>query len=188
LPAPAPSSRPTVLPRPHLVAAPEPRRTVGLFPFVALIGALLVGGLVAVLMLHMFAAQDAFRVTAMQDRLSSLSDQAQSLEQTVDTDASPTTLKQKAKALGMRPSTVSGYKRLKDGRVIAVQTPIYVAPATTKQPKTKPTTTKQTAGKKAATAKAATKPTATTTTAKPKTTAKTATESHHHRVHGAAHQ
>lgn len=105
-------------PRTELVVVSS-RRVVGRTPFVLLVGGLMLGGLVALLLLHTLAAQDAFHQTSLQQRLAALTDAEQHLEQQVQLDSAPAALQARAKALGMVPSVVTGYHRLADGRVVA---------------------------------------------------------------------
>ncbi|HTW20729.1 MAG TPA: hypothetical protein VME70_11015 [Mycobacteriales bacterium] len=128
---PAPRPRPVAArPRPRFVVATRQGATAGRIAFLALVGALLVGGLVAVLLLHMMAAQDGFRVTALQQRVAALTDEVQEQQQTVAADSSPTVLQARAKALGMVPSAITSFHRRPDGRAVGIQTPVYVAPPT----------------------------------------------------------
>lgn len=133
LPATAPSrttaaSKPAS--RPRLVLISQRRITAGRLPFMILIGGILSIGLVSVLLLHMLAAQDAYRANTLQQRLQALTDQEQQLATAVDADASPSALRSRALALGMRPTTVTSLRPLKDGRAIGVQTPTYAPPPT----------------------------------------------------------
>jgi hypothetical protein len=131
LPAPdqvAAPRKPTTLPRPRLVVVAPQRSTAGRLPFVILVCAVLISGLVGVLLLHTIAAQDAFRVTGLQQRLATLTDQEQQEAQLVAADSSPTALETRAVALGMEPTVLSAFHRRGDGRAVGVQTPVYVAP------------------------------------------------------------
>ncbi|HEX3825059.1 MAG TPA: hypothetical protein VHV79_11405 [Mycobacteriales bacterium] len=136
-------------------------------PFVILVGAVLVAGLVAVLLLHMVAAQDGFRATALSQRLATLTNQEQDLQQKVDADSAPQALQKSAAGLGMVPASVGSYRRLHDGRAIGTQTGVSVPPPA--PPAAKTTTTKT------VTAKTATSTTATTTGKSTKATATTTT-------------
>jgi hypothetical protein len=118
-------------PRPRLVLISQRRPTAGRLPFLILVGAVMVVGLVSVLLLHMMAAQDAYRVSALQEKLATLHDQEQELASQVDADSAPSALRHRATALGMRPTTVEKYHQLKDGRAVGLQTPAYVPPAPT---------------------------------------------------------
>jgi hypothetical protein len=127
----------------------------GRLPFLIVVGAVLVTGLVGVLLLHMLAAQDAYRATALQQRLATLSDQEQQLNMTVESDSSPETLRARAVALGMVPTTVGNFHKLKDGRAVGLQTPVYIPPPPPPVP-THPKSTKSTATSTASTTTATT--------------------------------
>lgn len=174
LPATAPSrttETAKVTSRPRLVLISQRRITAGRLPFMILIGGILSIGLVSVLLLHMLAAQDAYRANTLQQRLAALTDQEQQLATAVDADASPSALRSRALALGMRPTTVTSLRPLKDGRAIGVQTPIYAPPPVTHTSKADATDAKPgNAGKAATTDK-----TGTATNSKPTGKAGTAT-------------
>jgi cytoskeletal protein RodZ len=125
--------------RPRLVLVSQRRTSAGRLPFMIVVGSVLVVGLVGVLLLHMFAAQDAYRANALQQRLTTLSEAQQQAQSVVDADSSPTVLRAQAAALGMVPTGVTSFHKLKDGRAIGLQTPIIVAPPAP------PVTTKKTA-------------------------------------------
>jgi hypothetical protein len=149
------------LPRPRLVLVSAQRTTVSRLPFLIVLGTVLAGGLVAVLLLHMVAAQDAFRVTGLQQRLATLTDQEQQAEQVVAADSSPAALQARAVALGMEPTAITKFHRRADGRAIGVQTPFYVPPPVTAAKPAK--STKATKTTKATKATKATKTTKTAT-------------------------
>ncbi|HWB66754.1 MAG TPA: hypothetical protein VG708_08005 [Mycobacteriales bacterium] len=111
--------------RPRLVVISSPTHKVARGPFIILVSTLLVGGLLALLMLHTLAAQDAFQQTSLQQKLAALTDSEQQLEQQVQTDSAPAALEARARALGMVPSAITGYRRGADGRAIG-----HVVPAT----------------------------------------------------------
>lgn len=161
-----PASRRSTRSRPRLVIVAAPARRAGRVPFAILIGAILVTGLVTLLMLHTMAAQDGFKVSALQEQQKSLNDQLQSLEQTVQADAAPSTLREKAAALGMLPSVVNSYRHLPDGRVVGLETPVYpVVPVVTTPDSTtkKPAATDQSNANQANTGQTAAGTAATTT-------------------------
>jgi cell division septation protein DedD len=153
-----------------------------------LVGGLLLAGLLALLMLHTLAAQDAFRQTALQQRLAALTDTEQSLEQKVQLDSSPTVLRERAKALGMVPSVVTSYHRLADGRVVAREVAASAVAAPTTTTSTAKSTATSTNSKAAATTP--TTSTASTQTVSRKTvstqTAPTSTTASKHRKHHGA--
>ena len=125
---PAVGSKSAARSRPHLVVSAQQRSTAGRLAFVVVVGGLLVGGLVAVLLLHMMAAQDGFRVTALQQHLATLTDQVQEQEQVVAADSAPNSLQARADALGMVPTTISAFHNKGNGHAVAVQAPMYVPP------------------------------------------------------------
>jgi hypothetical protein len=160
-------------PRPA-VAAPvaAPHRT-GLGAFMGLLVGVLASGLFGLLLLNTTLGEGSFRIKAMQNAVSQLSDQSQQLQQQVALAESPIALQQRASALGMVPSGSPVFLRLTDGRVLGVPVPAVappkllppvvvkptVAPTKPTVVPTKPTT---------ATANAPTKTTTGTTKAKPK--------------------
>jgi hypothetical protein len=152
-------------------------------PFVVLVGGLLLAGLIALLMLHTLAAQDAFRQTSLQQRLATLTDTEQHLEQQVQLDSSPITLRQRATALGMVPSVVTSYHRLPDGRVVAhevASTAVVPATApTSAAAKAKTGTTAASSATKTSTAAPSTASSTSSTSSTTSTTTKA--PKHHHR-------
>jgi hypothetical protein len=159
------------LPRPKLVLVSQRRTTAGRLPFAILVGSVLVIGLIGVLLLHMVAAQDGFRATALSNRLNTLTIQEQTLQHQVELDSSPTFLQQRATRLGMVPTSVGAFRRLNDGRAVGTQTPLSVAPPASPVTKTAKTSK---SGQSTTAGKTATK-TATTTSTKTTTTTKTGT-------------
>jgi type II secretory pathway pseudopilin PulG len=119
-----------------------PRATVaGRTPFAVLVAVILMAGLMALLLVHTLAAQDAFRVHDLNQRLAALKDTEQQLAVSTEQAASPTALRARAEALGMQPSQIDGYRHTKDGRVVgtltAVPQPVVApAPATAAKPAT----------------------------------------------------
>jgi hypothetical protein len=164
----------------------------GRAPFAVLIAGILLAGLMALLLVHTLAAQDAFRVHDLNQRLATLKDSEQRLQIASVQAQSPSTLRSRALALGMRPSQIDGYRHAKDGRVIGTLTAIplpVIAPVPTPTAPTKHHAKPKPGSKSAKTAKAAkvTKPAAT----KPAATSKKAVAPHagHHaaRRTGASH-
>jgi cell division protein FtsB len=122
--------------RPRLVVISSTKHKVARGPFIVLVSALLVGGLLALLMLHTLAAQDAFRQTTLQQRLATLTDNQQQLEQQVQLDSAPAALEARARALGMVPSTITSYHRAANGRTIARELPTSQVATTDTTPTT----------------------------------------------------
>jgi cell division protein FtsI (penicillin-binding protein 3) len=169
--------------RPRLVIVAPPRSTAGRLPFLILIGAVLVSGLLMLLMLHTLAAQDGFKVNALQTKLNTLTDTEQGLAQQVQQDSSPAKLRKAAAALGMVPSTIPSYKRV-HGRVVGVAQPAYIPAPAASQPKVNPKTPGTTAVTTGTTATAGTTTAANgkaTSPSKPATTGTTTAATHHHK-------
>jgi hypothetical protein len=151
--------------RPRLVLVAPARSVAGRLPFVILIGAVLVSGLLVLLMLHTLAAQDGFKVSALQRQLSTLTDTEQGLQLQVQGDSAPGALRARAGALGMVPSTVSSYRKLHGGRAIGLQQPV-IAPPPTVPTSTVPTSTVPTSTVPTSTVPTSTVPTSTVPTSK----------------------
>jgi outer membrane murein-binding lipoprotein Lpp len=135
IPAPRPpreTARPRSRAQLSVVAPGAP--VAGRTPFAVLVGGILLAGLMSLLLVHTLAAQDAFRVHDLNQRLASLKDTEQQLAVSAQQAASPTALRARAEALGMRPSQVDGYRHAKDGRVVgtltAIPLPVIAAPPT----------------------------------------------------------
>jgi hypothetical protein len=90
---------------------------------VLLLIGLLGGGLVCLLLINTTLAQNSFQINAMQQKNSSLAQQAQSLEQQTTQEQSPASIAARAEKLGMRPVGRLRFIDLKNGRV-------YSQPAT----------------------------------------------------------
>ena len=102
--------------------------TIGRLPFALLVGGILATGLVALLLLHTLAAQDAFRLQAMQRQQAALSDVEQELALAQQQAEAPATLAARARALGMVPTgSIAFVKARKHGKVVGVVRPA-VAP------------------------------------------------------------
>lgn len=105
--------------RPRLrlvVTAPVAARV----PFAVLVGVILTGGLVALLMLHTLAAQDAFTLHSLQRQAAALDDTEQELAVADQQAAAPSALAAHAKALGMVPTGALKITRRPNGQVVAV--------------------------------------------------------------------
>src|SRR3954454_13856875 len=104
--------------RPGLALVPPVAGRAPKAPFVVLVAALLVGGLVGVLALHTALAEDSFRLHDLQARSAALADQEHALEQQGAADASALALTRRAEALGMVRSENPAFIRLSDGRIL----------------------------------------------------------------------
>jgi len=105
-------------------------------PFALLIGAILTAGLVALLLLHTMAAQDAFRLHDLQRQAGDLRDAEQQLAADNQRLQAPETLAARARALGMVPTDGVAFVRLRSGRVVGVAH--ATAPAPAPQPSSAP--------------------------------------------------
>jgi len=138
-PGTAPPSRAAVA-RPHLVVVPRP--TAGRVPFVLAVGGVLAVGLVALLMLHTLAAQDAFTVHKLQHQSAGLADQEQALTIANEQAQAPTSLALRATGLGMVPAATLTVTRLHGRPVVLLSAPKPPpAPVATAKPKPKPSAT-----------------------------------------------
>ena len=104
--------------RPELRVLPAQPFRAPRGPFALVVGAVLTLGLLVVLALNTVVAQDAFAVSALQQRSAVLADREQALTQEVSAAESPQRLEQRAAALGMVPSVNPVFLRLSDGKVL----------------------------------------------------------------------
>ncbi len=115
--------RPAAAARPKLVVVPRP--TAGRVPFVLAVAGVLAIGLVALLLLHTLAAQDAFTVHKLTYRSAALADQEQALTIANEQAQAPSSLALRASGLGMVPAESLRVTRL-HGRPAAL---LYAPPA-----------------------------------------------------------
>lgn len=109
---------------PRLRLAPRPAPSVaGNGAFLAIVGALILAGMAALLVLNTSLAQGAFELQRLQAQQSDLQITEQSLQQQVEAAQSPVALKARADELGMVPVTVPAFLRLADGTVLGDPTP-----------------------------------------------------------------
>ena len=113
--------------QPALRVVPRAAATVaGRLPFAFLVGSLLAGGLIALLILHTQAAQDAFRLHDLQRQAAALDDTEQQLQVATQEEQAPASLAARARRLGMVPTGSISFVRLHSGRVVRV---VHAAPA-----------------------------------------------------------
>ena len=139
---PAPRPEPEA-PRPDLrVLPPQPFRAPR-GPFALVVGAVLTLGLLGVLLLNTVVAQDAFAVSALEQKAAALADQEQTLIQQVAAEDSPSRLEQRARRLGMVQNVNPAFVRLADGKIlgepVAAKAPVIKKTAAA-TPTTAPTT------------------------------------------------
>jgi hypothetical protein len=95
--------------------------TAARLPFAIFIGAILATGLVVLLLLHTMAAQDAFRLQALQHESSGLDDTEEQLAVANEQLAAPSVLGAHARALGMVATGSIAYVDLhRHGKIVGV--------------------------------------------------------------------
>lgn len=94
---------------------------VSRLPFAIFVGAILAVGLVALLLLHTMAAQDAFRLQALEHQSAALDDTEQQLAIAEEQEQAPATLAARARSLGMVPTGSIAYVKLHHhGKIVGV--------------------------------------------------------------------
>ena len=123
--------------RPSLRIVAARPLTAARLPFAIFIGAILVGGLVALLLLHTMAAQDAFRLESLQQQSAALDDTEEQLAVANEQAAAPSVLGAHARALGMVPTGSIAYVQLHHhGKIVGV---VQAAPPPAPPPAPSPT-------------------------------------------------
>jgi hypothetical protein len=92
-------------------------------PFVALVLAVVMAGVVGILVLNTKINENAFRLKDLRDRQSRLDLQEQQLNDDLALAASPNSLAAAARRLGLVPAGSPAFIRLPDGRVLGVPQP-----------------------------------------------------------------
>ena len=156
----------------RVVATPESAAGPGPLPFVLAVAGVLAVGLVALLMLHTLAAQDAFTLHKLQRQTAALGDVEQQLALANQQAQAPSTLAARAKALGMVPTGSLHIVRRRDGRIVAVASALPAPPpAATPAPNPSASASPGPAGTGAGTGRTAgSKPAGATTTSRTKPT------------------
>ena len=111
-------ARLTVVPQRMLVRTHAART-----PFVALVLAILAGGVVGLLMFNTNMQQSSFTATALQQEVTALTAKEQKLNMELDALRDPQRLASEAKALGMVPPSQPAFVRLSDGRILGNPAP-----------------------------------------------------------------
>ncbi|GAB3142118.1 hypothetical protein GCM10027290_15810 [Micromonospora sonneratiae] len=118
---------------PRLKVAPPPPVSVPQAPFVALILAVVVGGVLGILVVNTKINENAFRLDNLQKQQASLDIQEQQLKKEIATAEAPGNLTARARKLGLVESGPPAFIRLPDGRVIGIPQPAGGQPAITSQ-------------------------------------------------------
>ena len=113
------------VPRRRAVLTVVPAREVAgsRAPFAFAVVALLVSGLIGLLVLNTVLGKDAFRLHALQVEGRELADREQALTREVEAMRAPSSLAQKAGALGMVQAGPPAFLRLPDGTVLGAPVP-----------------------------------------------------------------
>ena len=138
----------------YLRLVPQRRSSAPRTPFVAVVVALLVVGLLGLLLLNTVLAQDAFRLHVLQTQGSVLANQELDLQRQVEGLRAPAGLASRARGLGLVQGGPPAFLRLSDGAILG-QPVAAVAPSVPVPPRaaaTTPIPTAVTAGKAPATA------------------------------------
>ena len=98
--------------------------------FALIVGALLVAGLGAMLLINTQLAQGSFAVSALNQQLSTLTEQEAVLNEEVSAAAAPEALARKARALGMVASRTPVFLSVPDGKVLGKPQPAPGTPVT----------------------------------------------------------
>ena len=127
-------ARLTVVPR-------TARRRARRVPFVTLVSLLLVGGVAGLLCFNTSMQQASFTATDMEDQVTALNAQEQSLKMQLEGLRDPQRVAIQARKMGMVPAGTPAFLRLSDGAVLGKPTPatvddaIRVTPLPTRKPR-----------------------------------------------------
>ena len=115
-------------PRVNLRVLATTRSSAPRKPYVILLAAVLTMGLIGSLLLNTITSQNSFVIHDLRKQTDALSQEEQALIQKVGVQESPVALEQKARALGMVPSTSPVFLRLSDGKILGTPTPAKAGP------------------------------------------------------------
>ncbi len=105
-------------------------------PFVALVLAIVITGVLGILVLNTKINENAFRLDHLRTQQAALDQQEQQLNQQLADQESPNSLAAAARRLGLVPAGTPAFITLPDGRVLGVPQPTDGTPSITKQPTT----------------------------------------------------
>jgi hypothetical protein len=108
---------------PRLRVAPPAPISAPRAPFIALVIALVVAGVLGILLINTKTAANTFRISTLQDKQAALNNQQQKLENQIAGYESTGNLDAAARRLGLVKADTPAYIRLPDGRVIGVPKP-----------------------------------------------------------------
>lgn len=113
----------TAVERARLTLVPRPHQTAPRLPFLAVVAAVLLTGVIGLLVFNTHMQQASFAVTSLEARATALHAQEQSLRMQVDTLRNPQRVAQRAQALGMVPVANPAFLQLSDGTVLGDAVP-----------------------------------------------------------------
>jgi hypothetical protein len=92
-------------------------------PFIALVVAVVVAGVLGILMINTKTAENAFRIDTLEKQQTKLDSQQQELQKQIDANNSPGNLDAIARKLGLVKADNPAYIRLPDGKVFGIMKP-----------------------------------------------------------------
>jgi hypothetical protein len=110
-------------PAPRLRVAPPAPINAPRAPFIALVVAVVVAGVIGILLINTKTAENSFEIDSLQKQQAKLDTQQQDLENTIAENTSPGSLDAAARRLGLVKADSPAYIRLPDGKVFGVPKP-----------------------------------------------------------------
>ncbi|HNA99760.1 MAG TPA: hypothetical protein PKX56_07180 [Marmoricola sp.] len=114
--------------RARLVVVPPVPAKAATAPFVILLMAIMVAGVLGILAFNTNMQDKAFETTRLQNEADALLAKEQRLSLELDALRNPQALAQKAKQMGMVPPTAPAFLQLSDGKVLGDRTPAVGGP------------------------------------------------------------
>ena len=108
---------------PRLRVAPPAPINAPRAPFIALVVAVVVAGVLGILLINTKTAENSFRIDTLQKQQTKLDTQQQELENQIAANNSPGSLDAAARRLGLVKADNPAYIRLPDGKVFGVPKP-----------------------------------------------------------------
>jgi hypothetical protein len=115
--------------KPRLRVAPPVPVSGPRAPFVGLVLAVVVTGVLGILVLNTKINENAFQLDSLRTQQATLDQQEQELDQHIADISSPNSLAAAARRLGLVPSGTPAFIKLPDGRVLGVPQPATGAPS-----------------------------------------------------------
>ncbi|AGZ40285.1 hypothetical protein [Actinoplanes friuliensis] len=119
--------------RPRLRVAPPAPINAPRAPFIALVVAVVVAGVIGILLINTKTAENSFRIDTLQQQQKKLDSQQQDLENQIAANNSPGSLDAAARRLGLVKADSPAYIRLPDGKILGVPKPATGEVAVTAQ-------------------------------------------------------